>query len=207
MSDDPIFGPLKGAIDVREAVKATIQKWIPTYLAAVERHYGLKPRTIQTPRSYVFSDDGKLDKRPEKQVPCVVILVPATSGKPAREGDGNYRARWPVTVSVIVASKNQGATSDLAQWYSTAILGLMVHNGTLGGFAMETTWFGQRNDDLRPEQNRTLAAGTNVFEVLVPEVVRKGAGLKEPPADPYEEVSPIEITEVEIDLQPEELSQ
>jgi hypothetical protein len=205
VSDDPVFGPLKGAIDVREAVKATIEEWIETYLARVEKHYGLKPRTIQTPRSYVFADDGSLNKRPEKQLPCVLITCTGTKGDARREGDGTYRAPWSVGVGVLVSSKDQLSSSNLAQWYSTAIMALMVHNGTLGGFAEATTWRGQRNDDLKPEQNRTLAAGTNVFEVLVPEVVRKGAGLKAPPEDPYEDVQPYEITEVDIDLQPEEI--
>lgn len=206
MSEDPVLGPLKGTIDVRRAVKETIQEWIETYIAAVERHYGLDPKTIALPKSYVFSDDGSLDKSPEDQVPCVVILVPATAERAKREGTGAYRVKWNVTVSVIVSSFSQSFTSDLAQYYSTAVLALMVHQGTLGGFAESTIWRGQRNDDLKPEEKRTLAAGTNVFEVLVPDVVRKGAGLKAPPEEPYEELQPITVKEVDVDLQPEEIS-
>lgn len=207
MSEDAVFGPILSPIDVRLAVRETVREWIETYLARVERHYGLEPRSLQLPKTYVMRDDGKLDKAPQDRLPAVVILSPGTAGKPKREGDGNYRASYAVSVAVVVSAstKNPTAVIDLAQYYSAAIMALMVHQGTLGGFAESTSWEGQRNDELAPEDDQTNAAGTNVFKVTVPNVVRKGAGLKTPPEEPYEEGKPIEIKEVEIDLKPEEI--
>lgn len=205
-SDEAIFGPLRSKIEVRNAVKSTIEDWIETYLAVVERHYEIPARSLELPRSYVTKDDGTLDKRPEDQTPTIVILSPGTKGDPSVDGDGLYRIPYVVNVAAIVSARDHDATSYLAEYYSLAVRSLLVHNGTLGGFAMATVWEGDRSDDLRPEDDRTIAAGTNVFRVLVPDVVKKGAGLKAPPEEPYEEADPVLVKEVDVELRPEEIT-
>jgi len=203
---DPVFGPLIDERDVQHAVRDTITLWIETYLAVVERKIEVDPRTLLLPRSYVLKDDGTLDKRPEDQIPSVVILCPGTAGDPRMDGEGLYRVPYAVNVAVIVSAMDEVSTSDLAKFYAAAIRNLLVHNGSLGGFAESTRWRGSRNDELRPEDDRTMAAGTNVFEVLVPDVVQKGAGLKAPPDEPYEETELPTVTKVDVELEPEEIA-
>jgi hypothetical protein len=202
---DPVFGPVKSPIDLRLAIGATIDLWIETYLALVERAYDLPPRALPLPLSYVYKDDGNLDKRPEDQLPSIVILSPGTRGKASREGDGMYRAPWLVNVAAIVAARDQGETMDLATYYVTAIRLLLIQQGSLGGFALASTWEGERTDELAADSDRTMAAGTNVFTFLVDQVAQKGAGLKTPPTEPYEEAEPITVKEVDVELQPEEI--
>lgn len=204
---DPIFGPMLGPIDVRRAVKATLIEWMETYLAAVERHYELPAKRLEVPdpRNYVTKDNGQLNKKPEEHLPCVVILCPGTAGDPGREGDGMYNAPYLVNVAVIASAKDEESSSDLAMYYALAVRSLLVQQGSLGGFARGTRWKGDRNDDLAARSRRTIAAGTNVFHVSVPNVAQKGAGLREPPADPYDPELPI-AKEVGVDLIPEEIS-
>lgn len=203
---DPIFGPLVDPSDVQAAVQETLEEWIETYLAVVERAKGLDPKSMELPASYVQKDDGALNKRPEDELPCVAILCPGTAGDPTMDGSGLYTARWVVNVAVIVTSGDQDFVSDYAKFYAAAIRAALVQNGSLGGFAKTTVWRGERNDDLRPEDDRTMAAGTNVFEVMVPDVVQRGAGLKAPPAKPYEESELPTVESVEVELKPEEIA-
>jgi hypothetical protein len=205
---DPVFGPSIGQRHVRRAVRDTIQRWITTYLAATERAEGLEPRSIHVPDlgNYVLKDDGALNKRPEDQLPAICILCPGTAGEVGVEGEGNYRAPYLVNVAAIVSSSDADFVSDLAEFYTCALRDLLVHNGSLGGFAQASVWKGSRTDDLKPEDDRSIAAGVNVFHIYVPNVVQRGAGLKAPPEDPYEEIELPTVKEVEVDLIPEEIA-
>jgi hypothetical protein len=204
-NDEAIFGPIASGRDVKQAIKATLQEWMPTYLALMERHTGRAPRSLPMPRSYVMSDDGSLNKKPEDQLPVVVILTPGNGGKkPARDGRGIYKAGFVVNVACIVSGGGQNpqeATSDLAEDYRTALELILLHHGSLGGFAESTEFQGWRTDDLAPEDDRTIAAGVNVFEVLVKGIAQHGAGLKEPLEEPYEETEPTTITEVDVEVE------
>lgn len=206
MAIDPIFGPLIDTRDVQLAVKSTVQKWIKTYVALVERMNGLDPRSLPLPRSYVLKNHDALSKNPEDQTPAIVIVCPGTAGDPVRDGEGFYRVPYAVSVAAIVSARDEDSTSVLAKRYAAALYALMVHNGSLGGFAEGVRWRGERNDDLRPDGDRTIAVGINVFEVLVPNVIQAGAGLKEPPEEPYEESELPTVDDVEVALKPEEIT-
>lgn len=205
MSDDAIFGPIVEGGDVKEAVKATLKRWIPTYLALLERHAAREPKSMLLPHSYVMSDGDTLQKKVEEGLPAVVILTPGNGERrPKRDGEGKYRAGFRVTVSVVVSAKDQASTTALAERYRKAVELLLLHQGSLGGFAEGTIFVGWRTDDMDPQADRTIAAGTNVFEVLVKGIAQHGAGLKEPLEEPYEETDLPTITEVDVDVEAEE---
>lgn len=208
MSVDPVFGPSVGQRHVKGAVEQTIKRWIETYLAAIERAEGLEPRELHVPDpgNYVLKDDGALNKRPEDQLPAILVLCPGTAGDPEPESEGLYRVPFLVNVAAIVSSSDPDFVSELADFYASALRDLLVHNGSLGGFANSAVWKGSRTDDLKPEDNRSIAAGVNVFHIYVPGVVQRGAGLKAPPEDPYEEIELPTITDVEVELKPEEIT-
>ncbi len=204
MNDDAVFGPIIEGSDVRAALKATLQKWMTTYLALLERHGGLDPKSLPVPRSYVTSDGDTLRKQVQDQIPSVVILTPGSGDRrPTRDGSGRYRAGFRAAISVVVSANDQPATQALAERYRKAVELMLIHQGSLNGFAESTDFIGWRTDDLDPEADRTLAAGTNVFEVLVKGIAQHGAGLKEPLEEPYEEADLPTITEVDVETEAE----
>lgn len=208
MSVDPVFGPSIHERHVQYAVKDTIQLWIETYLAAVERREGLEPHSIPVPDpgNYVLKDDGNLNKRPEDSLPAILILCPGTTDEASVDGEGSYRVPFLVNVAAIVSSGDPGYVSDLAKLYTSALRDLLIHNGSLRGFAQTSVWKGSRTDDLKPEDDRSIASGVNVFRIYVSGVVQRGAGLKAPPGDPYEEIELPTVTDVEVELKPEEIA-
>lgn|GEM_PF-2161114 len=208
MSTDPVFGPSIHERHVQYAVRDTIQRWIETYLAAAERRAGLEPRStpVPDPGNYVLKDDGRLSKRPEDQLPAICILCPGTAEEASVDGEGLYRVPFLVNVAAIVTSGDPGYVSDLAKLYTSALRDLLIHNGSLGGFAQTSEWKGSRTDDLKPEDDRSIAAGVNVFHIYVPGVVQRGAGLKAPPAEPYELPELPTVEEVDVVLKPEEIT-
>jgi hypothetical protein len=203
-----VFGPSVHERHVQRAVLDTIQLWIETYLANVERRESLPPRSIPVPASgnYVLRDDGALGKRPEDQLPAICILCPGTTEEPTVDGEGRYRAAFLVNVAAIVSSGDPDYVSDLAKLYTSALRDLLIQNGSLDGFAETSAWKGSRTDDLKPEDDRSIAAGVNVFHIYVSGVVQRGAGLKAPPEDPYEEIELPTVADVDVVLKPEEIT-
>lgn len=181
-----VFGSIVTIDQVKRAVVEHVDRWIETYLAEIERQNGLDPRTINQPASYITVDDEGLNKWPEDQLPCVVVMCPGTSDTPRSTSEG-VSAAFVVNIAVIVSSITAKDTSEVASYYGAAVNALMVQNQSLGGFAAGTVWRGVRLDDLAPDDGRTIAAVTNVFAVGVENVVQTGSfGLTEPPEDPYD---------------------
>lgn len=180
-----IHGHVVVGHEIRDAVKDTIEKWIETYLAEIERREGMDPRSLPLPADYVTVRNDRLDKWPESQLPAVIIMSPGTSRRPSRKGDV-VSAVFAVNVAVIVSSSDQEETLITAERYAAALLLLFTEQASLGGFAQTTLWGGQRWDSLPPEDGRTLASTINVFEVVVGTAVELHGGPGEPPEDPYE---------------------
>jgi hypothetical protein len=203
-ADTAVFGDFTLDEEIKQAVEDTISEWIETYLALIERRAGLDPKSLPLPKSYVHSDDGTLNKRPEDQLPCVAILAPG-NGKLAPKGDGEGRQRGGVVLNVaVIVETKSGSASLTSSRYRKALELLLLHQSDLGGIATETFFRGWRNDDLKAEDNRSIAAGVNVIEALIPNLSQAGMGLNAPPADPYEETEPPVVTEVDVELNPEE---
>lgn len=204
MNDDAIFGPIVEGSDVKEAVKATLKKWMPTYLALIERHAERNPKSMKVPTTYVLTDDANLNKKVEDQLPAVVVMTPGNGERrPKRDGRDLYSAGFRVSISVIATARDQPSTTALAERYRKAVELMLLHQGSLGGFAEASIFVGWRTDDMDSSSDRTIAAGTNVFEVLVKGIAKHGAGLKEPLEEPYEEAELPTITEVDVEIEPE----
>jgi hypothetical protein len=204
VNDDSVFGPIVEGSDVKAAIEATLRKWMPTYLALIERHAEREPKSMPIPRSYVLTDDPNLNKKVEDQLPAVVVMTPGNGERrPKHDGRGIYSAGFRVVISIVASARDQPSTTALAERYRKAVELMLLHQGSLGGFAEASVFVGWRTDDMDSSSDRTIAAGTNIFEVLVKGIAQHGAGLREPLKEPYEEAELPTITEVDVDVEPE----
>lgn len=201
---ESVFGRIVLPQHVRDAVAETIKAFAKDYLAEIERAEELPTKALVPPRSYVTRDDDRLEKWPEDQLPAVIIMSPGTAARPRVDGEGEYAARWAVNVAVVASARDEIATSDLAGYYAGAIRALLVHKGTLQGFANSTTWKGERYGDLPADAERTLATAIENFEVQVENVVTRGGGPSAPSEEPYEDTDWPDVQSVEVDLKPTE---
>lgn len=195
-----VHGNIITGSDIEAAALTTVERWIETYLAEIERQNDLDPRTLPLPRAYVTVADDQLDVWPEDQLPAIAVLSPGTASEPRYDAD-HVAAGYAVNVAVLVSARDKETTKRLAHLYGAAILLLMVEQRSLDGFASSSRWRGQRWDALSPEDNRTLAAAINVFEVAVDPVVTTGGGRKEPLDDPYAPEPWPEVSETEIETE------
>lgn len=189
MSDLNIFGPMVVDTELGTAIEATLEQWLPTYLAYINRALvaaGINVGgDLPAPGAYVHSSDA--NHFPEETPPAVVIAIPGTLGEPRRYG-GTYRAFWDVRIVCYVDGPSRDLTEALAKYYATAIRGVMVHKPSLGNFADATVWRGtQYGTRVSDRSQRTLGSCEVRFSVDVRDVVQEFAGPQNPitsiPAD------------------------
>jgi len=191
-SISPTIGQIVTGEAVEVAMLDTLQTWLQTYIAEIERQTGRDPESIPMIRSW--STSTQFDAQSEDQLPRVMLIATGMSGEPQRDGSGSYDARWGVAVGVIASASTQSATNALAKLYAAAIRTAVVQHRSLGGFALGTEWLDERYDDLTTDGIRTLAGARLVFEVEVADIVRSN-GPRDVPEDPYE--APADLVEIE----------
>lgn len=200
-----IFGRVVSDDQVEDAVIATLQKWFSTMLSEVERQNGLEAHYYERPQG--FTSRTAFDKWPEEQLPLVIVICPGIEDDPLKEGGGLYRSRYDVGIVVVVSSIDKDSTRRVAQRMGAAIRMTMAKksslDGAFDGDVRGIDWVGTRNNELRPEDDRTIWANRQLFTVEIGNVLTKGGGPKTPepydtptgePADPPTVVPPVVIT-------------
>jgi hypothetical protein len=174
---------------VREAVRATIRTWLPTYTAEVERQTG---RALPTVRSY---GSGLPVEFPDGYLPGIVIVAPGLVSEPTRTGAGRFDAVWAVGVSVVVACPDREAAYTQAEDFTAALRALMVQQGSLGGLADGLDWISEEVSEVAGTTERSIHAGLLEFAVNVPGVMDAFAGFTTPLSpDATDESQVVEIT-------------
>lgn len=196
-----LYGPIITEGDVRHAAEETLTLWMPSYLGEVAAQHGLTRGDLPDIRSWTMAP--VFEEWPEAQLPSVVVVTPGTN-EAAEWHNKMMTVAWTIGVAIVVSAKDREATGDLIGYYAAAARALMIHKGSLGGFATETHFMAERYDDHPlPEQERTLRTGVVTFSVIVPNMNSRYGGLAvpgDPTVDPGE--SPI-ITHVDEVVQPQ----
>lgn len=183
------FGPLVLNIDVDELMLAQLRKWLPTYMAEIERE---RPSlgALQRPKTTSYVNALEDEDFPEHWLPAIVVTSAATAGDPEKDGDGNYYAAWNVVVSAIVRGRDPKETRTLASAFEGCVRRLLVQQGVeIDG---ELRWTGSSVRPVRDPTNagRYLAAGMSTYVVYVDRVVLEDAGPSEYDDGPYVPADP-----------------
>ena len=94
---DNIFGPLVGGNSVQEAFYKTLQEWLPTYIAEINRKLG--SQVLLEPFEYRHRPEFR--NLPRNASAAILIEVPNTIGVP-RIYQNAIRTNWRVEVLVYV---------------------------------------------------------------------------------------------------------
>lgn len=209
MTYSSIFGTLAGRDDVAQRVLQTLQAWLLTYLAEVERQEGLEPKTITPPggeppagsaaiypadascfRSGLDFETWQGDELP------LLIVVAQPQGDAERIEDGGYQQWYEVQVGAVCEDPGglETAAQLLADRYGKAVTGVFAQQGGLGGvdrnrttvpFAEKTVLVSAPHTEFVDGADRKYARSVTVAHVLVESIVEEGVGPRIVPADPY----------------------
>jgi len=201
----PIFIP--GSLGT--AATSVLQRWLPLYLATVERRVGLPSGTLPVIASWRKSGES-IEKWPEDEFPALVAVSSGTDAAPLKDGDGIHRGAWRLSVAVLVDGGNTDTGGDvspldLAGYYGAAVRACLMHHSDLEGFgANGLTYVGEDYDETEPNARRTLGGARVRFVVDIPNIVAASAGpTGTPPDDPNVPIAPdVDVADVLVDLDP-----
>jgi hypothetical protein len=181
------FGRYVAAGDVRDALRATIEMWIHTYLAELARHEGRDPSQDDQvyPDFRSYPDSLDLSRFPEEQLPSCVLVVPGIPDQPQKTGQGELRGEWKVAIGICVTGQDKTSSLRIAQSYTTAVRMLLLQKQSLGGFATHTTLLREEFTGplIHAQDSRTLGVGALEFLVGVDGLVDISQGPTTPIPD------------------------
>jgi hypothetical protein len=197
-----IFGAIRLADDLEDAVLATLEKWWPVYVAELElqspadtddpKH--IEPGALPPPKAWVKAN--QLDRAASDNLPAIVVVSPGMSGRaaPKQEGDGTFRAFFSIGVGVFVSADQRSNTMRLVRLYTAIVRTILLQRQSLDGFADGTTWLDESYDDnFTFTDDQTISAGQVVFEIELSGVVNRYGGpavYGGPPPDPDPDTQP-----------------
>lgn len=171
-----VYGRVITGSDVRAAAQATLERWLPTYLAEMQRQKSL---TLPPVRHYSTGIDPNT---PADELPGVVLVAPGITGDPERHGAGRYDAWWALGIGVVVAHKERDTACLWAETYTGALKACLVQQKSLGGFASDMTWVDEEVTQADWNTTYSVWAGALEFSVFVQNVLDASAGLVNPPS-------------------------
>jgi hypothetical protein len=171
-----VYGRIVTGTDVRAAAQATLEQWLPSYLAEMQRQKSL---SLPPVRHYSTGIDPAT---PADQLPGVVLVAPGITGTPERRGAGVYDAWWALGVGVVVAHELRDTACLWAETYTGAIKACLVQQKSLGGFAADLEWVDEEVTQADWNTTYSVWAGALEFTVLVPAVLDSSGGLASPPS-------------------------
>jgi hypothetical protein len=205
-TDTTIFGPIVAAADVEDWVFAVLARWSCTYLSEISRQHGITAGALPDVRAWVPAPT--FDKWPEDQLPAVFVVSTGTSERPAREGDGRYRARFAIRVGVVCTARRQAEARKLAMLYLAAHRTLLIQRPSLEGHAAGVVWQGDAYTQLNYDDTRTLYSGESSFTVEVDGVCYGDAGPttpddpRDPCTDPWPPWSTVKLVDIDVEAIP-----
>lgn len=176
--ENDAWGLLVTEVDVDAAVVKTLRKWMPMYLAQVERERELPPGTLARPKDGSFVNTIEDDEFHDHPLPAVIVTTANTNAEPMEDGRHSFSAGWRVIVSSVVRGRTAPETRALAAIFSACVRRVLLQQPDLDSFAAGVDWI---SSGLQPvvdtsDSGRYLAAGINEFVVYVDSVVDGARG-------------------------------
>lgn len=185
------LGPLLGADDVRDAVKATIDEWSEYYLsvisqrlAAADRIGGQSQNPNPLPNFGTWVNDPTQRNFGTGQPAAFLVTVAATVGAPDVQGDGMVRAVWRANVSIQAFGTDWQEAADLTSWYEKCVRWCIQQHRSLGGFSTGSKWIGTSYSSKDHTSTRTLGIAAIGFDIGVANVINVRRGPATVPTQP-----------------------
>lgn len=139
-------GPIVLPYDVEVAVRDTLKRWVPFYLADIDEREGRERGTTRPPRTWDVASDNNT-RWLEETPPALLVACPGTFGDPEPHNDeASYGAWWQGSVGIAVGGATVEGSRLLAGRHAAAITYVLAQQGDMGGLAEKTVWLGMRSD-------------------------------------------------------------
>lgn len=202
----PVFGRIVLGSDVETALIDTLNAWLPSYLAELERRTGRDPGAVPMVRSWRRSN--RFYRFPQDQLPAAIVISPGTTGIPERRGDGTIDAWYRLGVAIVCSANKPEATNDLAKLYAAAVRTAVLQQPSLAGdpddphpFAARVVFVGETTDDVPAEYLEIGSVAEVGFDVLIEGIADAAAGPTETTVEPPAELPVVTSHHVDIEVE------
>lgn len=206
MTASPVFGRIVIASDVETALVDTLQAWLPTYLAELERRTGRDPGAVPMVKSWRRSN--RFYRFPQDQLPAAIVISPGTTGQPERRGAGTIDAWWRIGIAIVCSANTPEATNELAKLYAAAVRTAVLQQPSLAGdpadphpFAAKVLFVGEVTDDVPAEYLEVGCTAQVEFDVLVEGIADTTAGPAAPTVDTPDDWPTVTSQHVDIEVE------
>lgn len=135
-----VFGPLYSGGSVEVAVRRTLEMWLPTYIAEINRQ--LADAVLVDPDNYLYQPEERTVAPRTSQV---LVMVPGTIGSPQRSASSGTVATFDAGVSVFFSgTQDFNESRAIGNAYAAAVTGAIGQHPDLGNFAQTTKWLGYK---------------------------------------------------------------
>lgn len=183
-----IFGPIHTDDQVEDAVLATLQKWLPTYMSEVERQLGLTVGYYQRPFESSYTARTDYEAWPEEMMPVVSVEGLVIEDDPRRDGRGMMSGKFAMGVTNTCVSNDSVYVRRYAARMGAAIrVAVMQHqslDSALNGDILGIHYVGSRNNLLSSQDQRTIRGYRQLFVVEARNLLTRGVGPVAPDAVP-----------------------
>jgi hypothetical protein len=189
VTDIDVFGNIIDAEWVEDALRDTLQAWLPGHLAHQERRRDLDPGYLQRPTNWPTISEFEMDN--SRHIPAIIIVSPGSLPNPKRNQKGEYTKTWRFEIAAVVGDRTEAEARKLGSLYLAAVIGALVQNRTLGGRVKDCRYMGPDDHAFGTnDRKRTRAIYGTAFEVDVRVFVNDRLGPTSPPPDPFDPPDP-----------------
>lgn len=176
-----MIGPLRGAQDAVDAVRATIGPWLPSVLAEVRRAGGpdlARPYDISFPTTVEAAASLA-------QYPALALATSGLFDDPRRDSRGNWSASYEVTVRIVDRGADYDDTAARCRWWAVVVRTIVlqqIRRADVGVTSID--WTDEGYQVIDADSSRTLGGVDVVFVVGLGVVTNDRAGALTLPPDP-----------------------
>lgn len=194
------LGPLLGADDVRDAIKATLDTWTPYYIAIESERLvgagkigGANQPTNPLPIFGTWVNELTHRNVGTGQPAAYEVTCPGTVGPPELSGVQQC-ATYAGVIRVQVFGTDWQEAADLTSYYEKAVRWAILQHRSLGHFAQATKWVGTAYEGIAHSSTRTEGIATCRYDVRVLNVTQVDRGPATVPAQPWVAAPPQDPT-------------
>jgi hypothetical protein len=141
-----VLGTYRPSFLLRDFAVALVQQRIGVYADEILRQITAEGQDVERPaRPRTFRARETPMRLPSEQVPAIIIAAPGNRSADLRDGDGTYRATYPLEVHAIVEATDEDVGYRLASILALASVAVLLDGlgGGLAGHVGKPTWLGE----------------------------------------------------------------
>lgn len=187
-----MIGATVTSTEVMDAVRSTLQTWVPSVLAElVRRRTGTTYQAASTLPAFPWKQVQSWQEIPDEGVfhlasdrlPMVAVIPGSTVGM-SRDAEGVHSVTWEMNVLTVIRGPNWAETTARLGIYRHAIVVALAQHRIGIASASKARWQAARANIVNPRKARNLQGGIDVFHIDVDGVMDDLAGPATPPAAP-----------------------